>query len=146
MLHVVDCADENMGDNFEQVQEVLKEIDADEIPQLIVCNKIIYLKKLLELLVQGQTEPCLGICTTRQGLELILKAITELVGEAIREVKLKLPASAGHYLGQFYRLDAIQQKEYDDLGNCLLSVRLADADWHRLVKQSQGELESLVVL
>jgi GTP-binding protein HflX len=40
LLHVVDCADDNMTENFDQVQKVLEEIDADEITQLIVCNKI----------------------------------------------------------------------------------------------------------
>ena len=78
------------------------------------------------------------------GFDLLLKAITELIGEVIRELTLRIPATAGHYLGQFYRLDAIQQKEYDDLGNCILSVRLSEADWRRLMKQSQGELETLV--
>ncbi len=46
LLHVVDCADDNMNDNFEQVQEVLKEIEADEIPQLLVCNKIDLLEEI----------------------------------------------------------------------------------------------------
>lgn len=80
----------------------------------------------------------------RLGFDLLLKAITELIGEVIHEFTLKIPATAGHYLGQFYRLDAIQQKEYDDLGNCILSVRLSDADWRRLAKQSQGELETFI--
>ncbi|MGL5666103.1 MAG: ribosome rescue GTPase HflX, partial [Shewanella sp.] len=31
LLHIVDCADENMADNFEQVQNVLEDIDAAEV-------------------------------------------------------------------------------------------------------------------
>jgi len=147
LLHVVDCADENMTDNFEQVQSVLEEIDADDITQLVVCNKIDLLEDFaprIDYDDEGKPERVWVSAQKGIGFDLLLKAITELIGEVIYELTLKIPASAGHYLGQFYRLDAIQQKEYDDLGNCILSVRLSEADWRRLVKQSQGALETLV--
>lgn len=147
LLHIVDCADENMADNFEQVQSVLKEIDADEVMQLIVCNKIDLLEDVtprIEYDDRGKPVRVWVSAHKRLGFDLLLKAITELIGDVIHEVTLKIPATAGHYLGQFYRLDAIQQKEYDDLGNCILSVRLSDADWRRLAKQSQGELETFI--
>ena len=147
LLHVVDCADDNMTENFDQVQKVLEEIDADEITQLIVCNKIDLLEDFaprIDYDEDGKPERVWVSAQKRIGFDLLLKAITELIGEVICELTLKIPASAGHYLGQFYRLDAIQQKEYDDLGNCILSVRLSDADWRRLAKQSQGELETFI--
>lgn len=147
LLHIVDCADENMADNFEQVQSVLKDIEADEVMQLIVCNKIDLLEDVtprIEYDDQGKPIRVWVSAQKRLGFDLLLKAIAELIGEVIRELTLRIPATAGHYLGQFYRLDAIQQKEYDDLGNCILSVRLSDADWRRLAKQSQGELETFI--
>ncbi|PKG79919.1 GTPase HflX [Shewanella sp. Actino-trap-3] len=147
LLHVVDCADENMAENFDQVQNVLEEIDADEIPQLVVCNKIDLLENFAPRIDYGEDGKPDRVWVSAQkriGFDLLLKAITELIGQVICELTLKIPASAGHYLGQFYRLDAIQQKEYDDLGNCILSVRLSEADWRRLAKQSQGELEAFI--
>lgn len=147
LLHIVDCADENMADNFEQVQNVLEDIDAAEVMQLVVCNKIDLLEDVtprIEYDEHGKPVRVWLSAQKRLGFDLLLKAITELIGEVIHEFTLKIPATAGHYLGQFYRLDAIQQKEYDDLGNCILSVRLSDADWRRLAKQSQGELETFI--
>ncbi|WP_418358136.1 ribosome rescue GTPase HflX [Shewanella basaltis] len=147
LLHVVDCADENMTENFDQVQSVLEEIEADQITQLVVCNKIDLLEDFaprIDYAEDGKPERVWVSAQKRIGFDLLLKAITELIGEVIRELTLKIPASAGHYLGQFYRLDAIQHKDYDDLGNCILSVRLSDADWRRLAKQSQGELEAFI--
>ncbi len=147
LLHIVDCADENMADNFEQVQNVLEDIDAADVMQLVVCNKIDLLEDVtprIEYNEQGKPVRVWVSAQKRLGFDLLLKAITELIGEVIHELTLRIPATAGHYLGQFYRLDAIQQKEYDDLGNCILSVRLSDADWRRLAKQSQGELETFI--
>ncbi len=148
LLHIVDCADENMGDNFEQVQQVLKEIGAEEIPQLVVCNKIDLLEDVSPRIDYDSEGVPIRVWVSAQqqkGLEQLKEAINVIVGKATLEFTLQIPANAGHYLGQFYRLDVIQQKEYDDLGNCILSVRLLEADWHRLMKQSQGELETFVV-
>ncbi|MCL1142246.1 ribosome rescue GTPase HflX [Shewanella gaetbuli] len=147
LLHVVDCADENMTENFDQVQDVLEEIEADEISQLVVCNKIDLLEDFaprIDYNDEGKPERVWVSAQKRIGFDLLLQAVTELIGTVIYQRTLKIPASAGHYLGQFYRLDAIQQKDYDDLGNCILSVRLSEADWRRLVKQSQGALETYV--
>ncbi|MCE9687026.1 GTPase HflX [Shewanella sp. AS16] len=148
LLHVVDCADDNMADNFEQVQNVLKDIEADEIPQLVVCNKIDLLDEVpprIDYDAEGKPERVWISAQKSQGFDLLLQAIGELIGTVIKELTLKIPATAGHYLGQFYRLEAIQHKEYDDLGNCILSVRLSDADWRRLAKQSQGELDTFIL-
>lgn len=147
LLHIIDCADENMADNFDQVQSVLKDIEADEVMQLVVCNKIDLLEDVTPRIEYNDIGNPVRVWVSAQkrlGFDLLLKAITELIGEVIKELTLRIPATAGHYLGQFYRLDAIQQKEYDDLGNCILSVRLSDADWRRLAKQSQGELETFI--
>lgn len=148
LLHIVDCADEDMGDNFEQVQKVLKEIGAEEIPQLVVCNKIDLLEDVspkIDYDSEGIPTRVWVSAQQQKGLEQLKEAINDLVGKTNLELTLQIPATAGHYLGQFYRLDVIQQKEYDDLGNCILSVRLLEADWRRLMKQSQGELETFVV-
>ncbi|MBV7316750.1 ribosome rescue GTPase HflX [Shewanella sp. NIFS-20-20] len=148
LLHVVDCADDNMAENFEQVQAVLKEINADNILQLIICNKIDLLDEQsprIDYDAEGKPYRVWVSAQRKLGLDLVATAINLLVGETIVELTLHVPATAGHYLGQFYRLDAIQQKEYDDLGNCILSVRLSDTEWRRMTKQSQGELETYIV-
>ncbi|GGI79136.1 ribosome rescue GTPase HflX [Shewanella gelidii] len=148
LLHVVDCADDNMGDNFEQVQAVLKELDADEIPQLVVNNKLDLLEDVaprIDYDEEGKPTRVWVSAQKQNGFELLLEAIVALVGEKILSLQLRIPAAAGHYLGRFYRLDVIQSKEYQDNGDCLVEVRLSETDWNRLVKQSQGELESFLI-
>ncbi|MBM7071604.1 GTPase HflX [Shewanella sp. 202IG2-18] len=148
LLHVVDCADENMGENFEQVQNVLEEINAKEIPQLIVCNKIDLLETVKPKVDYNDEGVPIRVWVSAQqrlGFELLADAIEQLVGDKVAEFTLKIPAASGHYLGQFYRLEATQSQEYDELGNCILSVRLPESNWKRLLKQSQGELESFII-
>ena len=40
LLHIIDAADEDRSENAEQVEDVLVEIAADEIPRLEIYNKI----------------------------------------------------------------------------------------------------------
>lgn len=40
LLHVVDASSEERDENIEQVNQVLKEIGADDIPQILVYNKV----------------------------------------------------------------------------------------------------------
>lgn len=148
LLHVVDASDENMGDNFEQVQSVLKEIDADEIPQLLVCNKIDLLDNVnpkIDYDAEGIPTRVWVSAQQQLGLDELKDAINQLVGKKILHLELQVPATAGHYLGQFYQLDVIQSKEYDDQGNCHISIRIVEADWNRLVKQSQGEVTGFII-
>ncbi|MCL1077400.1 GTPase HflX [Parashewanella spongiae] len=148
LLHVVDCADENMGDNFEQVRNVLKEIDADEIPQLIVCNKIDLLDDVqprIDYNDEGLPSRVWLSAQKRIGFDLLLKAIEALVGQEIAEYKLKIPATSGHYISQFYQLEVLKDQEYDEVGNCIFSVRLPVSNWNRLLKQSEGELENFII-
>ncbi|QFU24425.1 GTPase HflX [Shewanella eurypsychrophilus] len=148
LLHIVDCHDENMEDNFEQVQSVLKEIGAEEIPQLVVCNKIDLLEEVnprIDYDDEGVPRRVWVSAQQQKGLDLIKEAINVMVGKVVLELSLRIPANAGHYLGLFYRLDVIQQKAYDDLGNCILSVDIIEADWHRLLKQSDGELGTFII-
>ena len=40
LLHVVDASDDRFRENIQAVHEVLEEIDAHEVPTLVVMNKI----------------------------------------------------------------------------------------------------------
>jgi len=149
LLHIVDCADDNMDDNFKQVQYVLKEIGAQDVPQLIVCNKIDLLDDVGPRIDYNDEGVPFRVWVSAQqklGLAQLKQAINAIVGKTTLTLTLTIPASAGNYLGQFYQLDAIQEKEFDDLGNCILTVRLLESDWRRLNKQSQGELDSFIVV
>ncbi|MGB0892822.1 MAG: ribosome rescue GTPase HflX [Parashewanella sp.] len=148
LLHVVDCADENMAENFEQVQNVLQEIDSDDIPQLIVCNKIDLLEGVVPRIDYDDEDKPSRVWVSAQkgmGFDLLLKAIEQLVGEQVAEYTLKIPAADGHYLSQFYRLEALQKQDYDELGNCIVAVRLPVSNWNRLLKQSEGRLEDFII-
>lgn len=79
LLHVVDAASETRRDQVEQVNLVLKEIGADEVPQLIVLNKIDLagLNPGIERDEYGKIQRILVSALTGAGMDLLRQAVTE---------------------------------------------------------------------
>jgi GTP-binding protein HflX len=79
-LHVVDVADPRRSDNMFQVMEVLREIEADDIPQLVVFNKLDLLDDIephIERDDEGQPTSVWLSARENRGLELLVQAISE---------------------------------------------------------------------
>ncbi|MFM2479678.1 ribosome rescue GTPase HflX [Celerinatantimonas sp. MCCC 1A17872] len=137
LLHVIDCSDDRVSDNIEQVQLVLDEIGASEVPQLLVMNKIDEVEGI-EAHVDRDDEgvPIRVWISARQnvGIEYLMEAIKERLAGAMVEQQIMLPPTAGKLRSQLYQLDAISEENMDEQGNWLLDIRVPKVEWARLCK------------
>lgn len=137
-LHVVDCADPRRADNMEQVAEVLKEIDADDIDQLVIFNKTDLLEDI-EPHIEYNDEgvPAVVWCSAREnkGLDLVLQAISEILGQSMVEMDIVLPPSEGKLRANLYALNGILQEQINDQGSWQMRIRISTVDEQRLKKQ-----------
>lgn len=142
LLHVVDAATEDRVRNIEQVQDVLAEIGAEDIPQLLVFNKLDLLEQSprLERNADGVPERVWLSAATGEGIELLLEAIAELVGQDMVSEDLYLEPREGGLRAALYDLGAVETEDYGDDGVAHLSVRLPRADWNRLMKKGPEPL------
>ena len=83
LLHVIDAASDERDDNIYQVQDVLAEIGADDIPQLQVFNKLDLLEQAprIDRNADGVPERVWLSAVTGAGTDLLQQAIAELVGQ-----------------------------------------------------------------
>lgn len=136
LLHVIDVGNENRRDNIEQVNLVLEEIAATTVPQLQVFNKIDTTPKIEPHIArndEGKPTQVWVSAQTGDGIDLLLKAITELLyGDPIYR-SLCLSPREGKLRAQLYALDAVLNERIDDEGNWWLSVCLARDDYERLI-------------
>jgi GTP-binding protein HflX len=146
-LHVIDVADQRMADNIKQVQLVLHEIDADQVPQLLVFNKIDQTEQQARIEYNEQAEPIAVYISAKQGLgiELLLQVIRERLADDYMQLDLKLPADAALWRARLHELSAVQTESFTDLGETQLRIVLSKAQWARLVKQSDGLLQNYIV-
>jgi GTP-binding protein HflX len=146
LLHVVDVASEERQANIEQVNTVLKEIEAQDRPQLMVYNKIDLLENpepRIENDENGLPAKVWVSALTGEGLDLLSQAIEiRLYGETV-EQQLCLPPSEGRLNAKLHELGAVRQEHYDEQGNSLISVLLQRRDWDALRKNEQ--LEKFIV-
>ena len=146
-LHVVDVADPRKDHNMQQVAEVLSEIDADQLPQLLVFNKIDLLQQpaRIEYNEAGLPSAVYVSAMSGAGLELLQQAISALLSERYIDVAIKLPPALSSWRAHFHQQHCIVTEQFDDEGNCALKLRLSEAAWLKALKQSQGKLENYIV-
>lgn len=142
LLHVVDAASEERDSNMHQVQDVLGEIGAEDIPQLQVFNKLDLLEQSprLERNADGRPERVWLSAATGAGTDLLVQAIAELVGRDMVSEELYLDPNQGSLRAAFYGMGAVEAEDYGDDGVAHLSVRLPRADWNRLMKKGPEPL------
>ncbi|QIB66081.1 ribosome rescue GTPase HflX [Kineobactrum salinum] len=140
LLHVIDATAESREDNMAQVQAVLEEIGAGGIPQLQVFNKLDLLEQepRIDYDASGRPERVWLSAATGAGCDLLLTAITSLVGEDMIEQELQLEPEQGRLRAALYQLGAVSAEQYGADGVSHLSVRLPRADWNRLLGQEAG--------
>jgi GTP-binding protein HflX len=147
LLHVIDISDDRRTENIEQVEAVLKEIGAGEVPQLLICNKIDALESVQPRIDRDDTGLPIRVWLSAQkgiGIELLFQALSERLGKQIVKHSLLLPASEGKLRSVFYQLNCIEEECYDDNGDCLLKVKLPVREWNRLIKLNEADIEGFI--
>jgi GTP-binding protein HflX len=138
LLHVVDCHNEQRFLLQKEVEHVLHEIGASEIPVLLVYNKADLLGQNippLERDEQGRPWRVWVSALTGAGEENLLQAVSELLGEDFIEPELHLPPQKGRLRARLYRQGAVKHEKLDEQGHMCLSLRLPKQDFERLLKE-----------
>lgn len=95
LLHVVDCSDPNFEDYIKVVDDTLEEIGANELPTLMVLNKIDCLKDKSALghIAERHGNAYTLSAVTGEGVDPLRKTIVSKASRGAEAVKLRLPAS-----------------------------------------------------
>ncbi len=136
LLHVIDVANEQHKFFTEQVEEVLAEIGADEVPCLQVCNKIDLLDERAPHVERNQEGKPVRVwlsARTGEGIDLLLSAIGELLGHDVVERSLRLAPEQGRLRARLYEKGAVRHENIDADGLVCLDVRLPRKDLDRLL-------------
>lgn len=134
LLHVVDAASEERDENQLRVAEVLAEINADDIPQLLVYNKLDLLEQAPRIDRDEQGKPLRVWVSAAKGLglDLLMEALSELLGEDMVNAEVLIKPDQGRLRAALYELGAVSAERHNDSGQAYLQVRLPRAQWNRL--------------
>jgi len=151
LLHVIDAADPLRDERIAQVDAVLEEIGAGEIPQLLVYNKIDRIDGAMarhDLPGDGHDHDAAHAkaarervwlsARTREGLDLLRDALGARLGLRRVAGEVQLPPGAGRLRARLHELGAVLAEHHDEHG-WTLSLDLAEADAARIVAHAYGE-------
>ncbi len=147
LLHVIDSAAEERVRNIEQVELVLEEIDAAELPQLRVYNKVDLLTDTEPHIDRDDAGKPIAVWLSAQtgaGCELLQEAISELLGKEVINGRLVLAHQQGRLRAMLYAQQAVVAEDYRDDGASLLQIRVPKSDFLRIISAESTALDELV--
>ncbi len=139
LLHVIDCHDENRLENIEQVDTVLAEIGADEVPTLKVYNKLDLLAEReprIDRDEDGVPQRVWVSAHTGDGLDLLYDAISELLSGEIIQQQIVLESGQGKLRALLYEANVVLSESYDEQGRPCLEFRMQRVDYLKLLRES----------
>ena len=112
LLHLVDVSDERFEYYIGQVNQVLKGLGADKIPQLLVLNKTDCMDSIFLTFVRKRFPEALQICALKKDQipELLERIEKELFH--IQALKVLLPYDRGGLVSLLHDIAVVQAEEY----------------------------------
>ena len=134
LLHVVDVSASNRDELMADVEAVLGEIKADELPQLIVFNKLDLLEQSARIVRNGAGTPTAVYLSaaTGEGIDLLVEAVRERLSHALFDEEITLDPHRARLRAALYEIGAVCKEEWEPDGSSRLHVRLPLAEWRRL--------------
>lgn len=138
LLHVVDACSPEKEDNIFQVNEVLAEIAADQVPTLMVYNKIDLMGDFPPRIDRDEEGTAVAVwlsAVTGAGLDLLIQVLNERLSKKMVEGVLHLSPAMAALRAHCYSLKAVQGESTDEFGDSLLSIRMPQKIWDQTLKR-----------
>jgi GTP-binding protein HflX len=147
LLHVVDAASHQREMCMVEVNDVLMQIGAAEIHQIVIFNKIDLMADIqprIDRDEQGRVSRVWLSARTGDGLDLLLEALREFFRHTHIRRRMRLTAGDGRWHALLHsRGDVLQESGTDD-GGWEMEVDLSEREFRRLLKD-EPELQSRFV-
>jgi len=119
LLHVVDASDPERDDRMADVDNVLREIGAGDLPQVLVYNKIDLVAEAmprLDWLDGGETPRAWVSAVTGAGLEGLRAAIERRLGAERITAELHVPSSSGRLRARLHAQGLVAEESAEESG------------------------------
>jgi GTP-binding protein HflX len=146
LLHVIDSADENRDANIQEVEKVLSQIGASEIPCIQVMNKVDLTGTAprLDFADDGRVKRVWLSAQSGEGIELLKQTLIDLFREQMVEGDLSLSPADGRVRAKLFQIGAIRSESIDDDGRFLLHISISRRDLNQFEQREQISLQAMM--
>lgn len=139
LIHVVDASDEDRQLRINQVNQVLADIDAQDIPQIIVYNKIDQTNETLssdnEYDAEGHLTKIRLSAKTGAGVETLKSALLERLNTDSIQCWVRISAQASRLRAQLFEVGVVLSEQFAENGDSLLEVKMQRQQFNQLMIQ-----------
>jgi GTP-binding protein HflX len=132
LLHVIDASDPHHADRAEQVEAVLEEIGAGEVPRIEVYNKLDRVPDGIDAGLRGGTGRISVSAATGRGLAGLIEVIHSTVLGGRVAGRLKLGPEHSRVRAKLFDWRAVRGETPDAAGGWTLEVELTARRWREL--------------
>jgi GTP-binding protein HflX len=146
ILHLIDASDSNRWQRVRQVNSVLEQLGADEVPQIRVYNKIDKLDRKSKVTnnLDGEGRAVWISAVTGEGLSLLKEAIAQRLQKRTVHRFIHLEPSQGRLRARLFELGAVVDEAVLDDGSWSLELKMTEKDLRRFLKREKLSREQLV--
>lgn len=120
ILHVVDASSPECDRQMRAVEETLEQIDAHDIPRVLVFNKIDLVEEgMRQALVQRYPGSVQVSAATGEGIDALIAAIGRAATASELVMELCVPFSRGDMVSLAHERCTIVAESYDEAGTCM---------------------------
>lgn len=137
ILHVVDASDELREDRIDQVNEVLRSIGADKVPQVMVMNKIDLQENSNPRHEKDRNGNDLIWVSAQEssGMKLLREALQDRFLDIIVEGTIAISPQDGKLRSRLYSIDGIISEEHGDDGIAKVKIAVPQKIYNQLHKE-----------
>jgi GTP-binding protein HflX len=145
LLHVVDVADPRRDEHIHEVNRVLAEIGAGDLPQILVFNKIdrIEAAPRIDRDEAGRASHVWISAAKAQGLDLLREAVAERLCRVARRATLRLPVSAGELRARLYAANLVTSERIAENGAFEIDTELSEFELLKWAREPGVEVLAL---
>ena len=139
LVHVVDASSADVEERMSNVEEVLDEIGASEIPRLLVYNKI-DLTRDSPAVIRGEDHEVVRIWLSVQsgeGVDFLTQAMGEYFRATLQACSICLPICAAKLRSSVYERIEVTGESIMDSGEAVLDIELSEKDFGWLVSNQE---------
>jgi len=139
LLHVVDASDANNRDKIEQVEDIIEQIDAQNIPSIIVMNKIDEIGDFSPRVDKDNDGNIYRVWLSAhsgEGIDLIYKALSQSLSGMMTCARIQLDVQSAFIRSEIHKIGFIEKEIMNEFGQWLLEINVTRHYLERLlVKQ-----------
>jgi GTP-binding protein HflX len=145
LLHVVDVSDPRRDEHIDEVNRVLAEIGAADLPQILVFNKVdrIAVTPRLERDDNGRVSHVWLSAMQARGLDLLRDAIAERLARVARRATLRLPVAAGELRARLYAANLVMAERIAEDGAFEIDTELSEFELLKWAREPGVEILAL---